>query len=221
LLGYVTQYSGGPNPAPGDMIPANQLVGALYPKRVDSVDTFRPAYDRQQAGSQYTQFTTAVWPNKVDGSGTANPGSYQKYGPTDIPAVQRCFDFGTSATPEFQDVNNYYYAISGYDVAAVQNENATTMRNEIHYALFWTGYTVPTDPCHPTSSETGNASDDPHQLGYSDPPETTVVTWDTYFRDIVGGVVQHTKKDIVLFIGGQAKPYDSAFMASESWKATP
>jgi len=218
LLGYVTQYQGGPNPTIGDMVPANAFVGALYPKRIDSLQTLRPAYDRLNPTQQYTMFTSAVWPNNVNGSGTSNPGSYQKYGPNDG-FVQRCFNPGGGQTP--YDVVNYYYSISGFDVATVPNESGSGNRNEIHYTLFWSGFTVPTDPCNPTSSETGNANDDPRQLGYFDPPETTVVTWDSNFRDYEGGAVQHSKKDIILFLGGSAKPYDSAFLAQESWKATP
>src|SRR5579862_4139609 len=44
LLGYVTLYTSGP--LTGQVIPVNQLVGALYSKRVDSIDTFRPSYLR-------------------------------------------------------------------------------------------------------------------------------------------------------------------------------
>lgn len=226
LLGYVTQYAGGPSPMPGDMIPANALVGALYPKRVDSLSTFQPAYDRLNAGQLYTTFTSAHWPTNVNGSSASNPGSYQRFGPTDqygnplSNQVQRCYNPGGGSMP--YDVPNYYYNISGYDVASVPiNANVPGPSYEIHYSLFWSADTVAFDPCNPTSQETGNASDDPRQLGYYDPPEATVVTWDANFRDYDNGQVAHTKKDIVLFLGGSAKPYDSAFMAAESWKATP
>jgi len=224
LLGYVTQYSGGPSPVLGDMIPANALVGALYPKRVDSLDTFRPAYDRPTAGTQYTGITTAVWPNQ-GGADSLYPASsgingVQKYGPSQ--QVQRCYNPGNGGTP--YAVSNYYYSISGYDAAIVPWEPGQgngTSRTEIHYSPFWSNYTVATDPCNPTSSETGSPSDDPRQLGYLDPPETTVVTWDSYFRDYQDGVVQRTKKDIVLFLGGSARPYDSAAVAAASWMVTP
>jgi len=222
LLGYVTQYAGGPYPQTSDMVPANTLVGALYPKRVDSLDTFRPAYDRLSAGQQYTMFTTAVWPNNVDGSNATNPGSYQRYGPTTTPGgfIQRCYSPGGGVVPV--DVPSYYYSVSGYDVATVPNENGQGSRQEIHYAPFWSAYTVPADPCNPIAGiETGSSQDDPRQLGYFDPPEATVVTWDANFRQYSDGQVEHIKNDIVLFLGGSAKPYDSAFMAVESWKATP
>ena len=224
LLGYVTQYSdGGPYPIQGDMVPANAVVGALFPKRIDNLEVFRPAYDRINAGQQYTMLSNGVWPNKVDGTHASNPNWYQKYGPTDG-YVQRCIETGVISRGgggSFSVPNNYY-TISGYDIATVPNENGSGKRNEIHYSLFWSGWTVPTDPCAPDpATEKGNALDDPRQLGYFDPPEATVVTWDSNFRDYENLEVQHTKKDIVLFLGGSAKPYDSAFMAQESWKATP
>jgi len=222
LLGYVTQYSGGPNPMAGDMIPANQVIGALFPKRVNSLETLRPAMDRIPAGGQYTQFTSATWPNKLGASATGDPSSFQRYGPLD-PSPQRCYNPGNGGT--IQPVANYYYNISGYDVATVPWEPSigpgTGSRSEIHYAPFWSGYTVAVNPCAPTNQETGSASDDPRQLGYSEPPGTTVVTWDSFFRDYSEGFVQHTKKDIVLFLEGNAKAYDSALVATQSWKVTP
>lgn len=221
LLGYVTLYSGGSTPmSTTDIIPANQLVGALYPKRVNSIDTFRPAYDRPQGANQYSQFTTAVWPNK-GGQDTLFPTAtgVQKYGPADG-NVQRCFNPGGGVIPTKADA--YYYAISGYDAAVVPNESGQGSRTEIHYAPFWSTWTVASDPCNPVAGqETGNAGDDPRQLGYLDPPESTVVTWDSYFRDYQGGVVQATKKDLVLFLNGTARPYDSAAVAVASWMVTP
>jgi hypothetical protein len=226
LLGYVTQYAGGPNPQVGDMIPANSLVGALYPKRVDSLSTFQPAYDRLNAGTLYTTFTSAHWPTKVDGTNASNSGSYQRYGPTDeypdgSNQVERCYNPGFGGTP--QAVPNYYYALSGYDVASTPiNPNVPGPSYELHYSLFWSAYTVAANPCSPIAGqETGSALDDTRQLGYYDPPEATVVTWDSNFREYDAGVPTHIKRDIVLFLGGSAKMYDSAFMAAESWKATP
>jgi prepilin-type N-terminal cleavage/methylation domain-containing protein len=223
LLGYVSTYSGAITPTSGDIIPANTLVFALFPKRVDSMDTFRPAYVRPPAGGQYTQVSSATWPNKVDGSSAVNPGSYQKYGPNDITAagtheVARCFNPGGGIAP--MTVVNYYYTISGYDIATLPQGSGVNVP-EIHYAPFWSAYTVPNDPCNPTSSEQGNANDDPRQLGYFDPPATTVVTWDSYFRQYAGGAVEETKSDIVLFLEGNAKMTDSVQVSSLSWKVGP
>lgn len=209
LLGYATLYNG------QAQIPANQLIGALYPKRIDSLETLRPAYNRATNGNFNSAISQAVWPNKA-ASGTANGTSNQRYGPTDGP-VLGCRN--GSATP------NYYYLISGYDVATVP-DGSGGKRVELHYAPFWSGWTVAADPCNPIPSttaggETGSASDDPRQLGYSDPPDTTVVTWDSYFRDYTNGVPDRVKNDIVLFLGGSARPYDSSQVWAQSWKVLP
>ncbi len=58
LLGYVTLYQSGPNA--GNVVPADQLKSYLYPKRVDSIRTFQPAY----AKFGLTDTTPAVWPNQ-------------------------------------------------------------------------------------------------------------------------------------------------------------
>jgi len=64
--------------------------------------------------------------------------------------------------------------------------------------------------------------DDPRQLIYSDPPDDTVITWDSWFRDYdIGNLPQHNKKDFVLFLGGGARTYDSAIIADRSWRVTP
>jgi len=225
LLGYVTTYSGD-SPSVGDIIPANQVVGALYPKRIDSLTTLQPAYDRIPAGGTYTSITQAVWPNKAPGGGSLYPNAPQKYGPTDVnnlgnSFVLSCNNPNNGNPADVTDVTNYYYTISGYDVATVPNETGGGQRIELHYAPFWSIYTVATDPCHPLSSETGNALDDVRQLGYSDPPETTVVTWDSFFRDYSGGTLTEDKKDIVLFLGGSARPYDSVLVDTMSWKVGP
>jgi hypothetical protein len=122
-------------------------------------------------------------------------------------------------------VDNYYYSISGYDVATVPNETGSSFRTEIHYSPFWTTKTVPDiaaigSPCN-LAGFNGDANDNPRQLGYLEPPEATVVTWNSFFRDYQGGDVSHTKKDMVLFLGGSAKPYDSAAVAVASWLVTP
>ncbi|AIE85769.1 type II secretion system protein [Fimbriimonas ginsengisoli] len=213
ILGYATSYSGG-TPSSGDVVPADQVKGALYPKRIDSLTTLRPAYVRPEGVKLEVDVTRAVWPPKLAATGSADPGAYQRFGPTDG-YIQRCEIDPNTGTKTATD--NYYYRISGYDAARVPN--GTTPRNELRYALFWSGYAVPLDPCNPDVS--GSAADDPRQLGYTDPPDTTVVTWDSYFREYSNGTVAHIKRDIVLFLGGAARPYDSAEVALKSWKVLP
>lgn len=221
LLGYVTLYTTGPNI--GQVIPADQIRSFLYSKRVDNVNTFKPSYNKLGM----TATTTAVWPeqdpraigsapimdNNGDGAITAlddDGCARQAFGPLDG-NVQRRLPDGTFVDAEF-------YALSGYDVAQVKTPTGT--RNEIHYALFWTKWGLNSDPggC----GGPGSSLDDPRQLGYNDPPEDTLVTWNTYFRDYTaGGTAVRDKRDIVLFLGGSSKVYDSLDVAERSWRVLP
>jgi len=214
LLGYADTYDG----TLTNVVPASKFAGALYPKRIDSLETLRPAFDRLATAVPFEQEVgTALWPNKA-GTGL----NAQKYGPND-PPVSRCVVNPLDATDRAV-VNNYYYRISGYDTGEVPSlANPLVKQNELRYTLFWTGYTVPDNPCNPGPSEQGSANDDPRQLGYFDPPESTVVTWDSWFREYDAGAAtpSHTKRDIVLFLGGSARMMDSFTVFNNSWKVMP
>ena len=213
LLGYVNTYSG--DPTAMDIMPANELKAALYSRRVESLRTFTPANEK----SRNDQITTAEWPPAdprtpgtapqldLNGDGTVtavddNAGARQANGP------------GTAVTrtvPGFGTINSRFYNISGYDTALVKIPGGGT-RRELRYALFWTGLGL----------TTGSPDDDPRQLGYTDPPENTVVTWNSYFRDYdAAGNVLRNRNDIVLFLGGSARPYDSTDLSERSWRVLP
>jgi hypothetical protein len=206
LLGYVNAYSG----SISNITPANLLVGPLYPKLANSISTFQPSLDRSTFGAANINLATsqANWPAKLN--------SLQRYGPTDG-YVLGCY--GEQGNPD-NPLPNYYYMISGYDVAQVPQAATGTNQVELHYTLFWSNLAVPADPCNPDVH--GSSADTPRQLGYSDPPETTVVTWDSFFRDpIQNGTIPNNKGDIVLFLGGSARPYPSQVIGSQSWQAMP
>lgn len=273
LLGYASLYETGPDA--GKIVPANQAISFMFPRRIDSMETLRPAMDRVDADPIYT---TAVWPNQdsratltapildlngdgvIDSSGVPDPsyagscavGTYtagcyydddpnarQAYGPTDevtrtISWSDYCSAFlnqnrdqtltntGGEATvrswqpctptpnpiPAPVAIPGYFYKVSGYDVGQVKEPDGST-RFELHYALFWTTWGV----------AGGNAHDDPRQLGYADPPDNTIVTWDSFFRDYDNNLPTRSKRDIVLTLGGGAKPVDSKDMSDLSWRA--
>lgn len=207
LLGYATGYMD-VVPSANDIVPADQVVSALYPKRVESLETFRPAYVRSESGSLNSQFKTAVWPSGDTNSTAGQPK--QRYGPET--QVTRC-DFNTNTV-----IPAYFYVVSGYDAAEVKTDGG---RNELRYAPFWTGYTVAANPCSPGSSEIGSGADDPRQLGYLDPPDSTVITWDSAFRDYTNGVLDRSKRDVVLFLGGSAKAYDSRAVYEQAYQVKP
>jgi len=212
LLGYVTTYQSGPQM--GQIIPANLLTAALYSKRVEAIDTFKPAYLRQPDSAFNTE-TTAVWPSGNTGGVTpascpASPASapcaLQAFGPADgFVSYDANNNIGVTGTP-FE-----YYTVSGYDTASVRS--TTGQRRELRYALFWSAYGL----------NAGSASDSLNQLGYSEPPETTVITWDSYFReyDATGAIVPGEKREIVLFIGGGARPFDSTVVFTNAWQTHP
>jgi prepilin-type N-terminal cleavage/methylation domain-containing protein len=240
LLGYVTLYMDdyqGMGATIGDIVPANQLgqvfngangpelfTSPLFPKRVNSINSFEPSLDSGSGSAFYTSIVNPVWPNgqlggvgndACTGSSPAANCNMQRYGQTQ--PVAWCYS-GDTATANSAPDPAYYYQISGYDVATVKTATGTV--NELHYSLWWTGYTVP-DQCNPSDS-LGSGSDNPRQLGYSEPPDSTVVTWDSWFRDYgTGNVPLHQKQDIVLFLAGDARPYDSANLASQAWQVNP
>jgi len=229
LLGYVTLYTSGPNA--GNVIPANALQSYLYPKRVPSFSDFKPAYNR--FGN--TEVTFAVFPNAdasavgsspiidLTGDGTLTAaddiaGSRQAYGPANgnvcYSPIVSAIAAGTLCTDPSAGVVQFYRA-SGYDVSEVPVAGGGR-RNELRYALFWTNFAIGTGS---PSYGVGNQSDDPRQLGYNDPPEDTVITWNTYYRDFTApGVPSSNRRDIVLLAGGAARPHSSKLLNDFSWR---
>src|SRR5579862_2451728 len=73
LMGYVNAYQSGgavtafPYPTSADVVPANVVQGALYPKRVDSLTTFQPALDKPSGSPLDNLFV---------GDGTSSPLVY-------------------------------------------------------------------------------------------------------------------------------------------------
>lgn len=225
ILGYASFYA----PALTQVIPADQLRTALYPKRIDSLQTTRPAFDR----FSMTDLIKARWPHKdsrqdgtapildLDGNGIIETGTNKD----DPPPARQAYDqslwfcTNTASCDKFstQTVADaaQFYAISGYDVAEVKEPPAGGPNSdvwELHYTLRWSSYSL----------GGGNRFDDPRQLIYSNPPDNTVVTWDSWFRDYDSGNLPiRAKKDFVLFLGGSTRPYDSAMISDRSWRVTP
>lgn len=215
LLGYVNTYSGDPMGA--DVIPAEQLRGALYSRRVESLKTFTPINER----ARNIDVTTAEWPNADPRAvGTAPQVDLTGDGvidaADDIAGARQAFGPGTTVqrpdpTAPGNMINARYYSISGYDTATVRLPGGGS-RRELRYTLFWTGLGV----------GSGGVNDDPRQLGYTDPPENTVITWNSYFRDYEGGGnVARNRNDIVLFLGGAARAFDARDVSERSWRVLP
>jgi prepilin-type N-terminal cleavage/methylation domain-containing protein len=226
LLGYITpyQYANGET-----VVPANLYRGALFPKRIDSLETIRGSQNRASADLM----VPGAWPpadnrptgtapdrdtngdgviNGIDDIGgarqaftnsyaNANNLNYYFFNPFALPSM------GSESDPG-SDVVGRFYAISGYDVAPVRYADGQTVY-ELHYTRFWTNLGM----------ANGGAIDDPRQLGYSEPPGDTVVTWNTFFRDYSNNQLTNGgSKDIVLFLNGSARPVDSRLMAERAWR---
>ena len=235
LLGYVGPYS---NVSGANALPPNSIKDALYPKRVDSLATFRPALHRIADNQGPTPFTpagaatgsnnlvvSAYWPNSLLFSATGNLTD-QRYGPADL-AHRVVQDPNDPTANGCQIVPNVYYKISGYDAAPILPNGATY---ETHYQLFWSANAVPdglggngtgTQGCGGLIGGTGSGTDTPRQLGYTDPPEDTVVTWNPFFRDYTNNTLMRTRGDLVLFLAGNARPMDSVDVANKSWAIRP
>lgn len=227
LLGYVDRYTTGPQS--GQVMPAEQITSALYPKRVRSLETFRPRPVRVPQNA----ITSAVWPEADPRAVGSAPivdtdGNNQVTSADDIAGARQAYtntdtvtrNPGLPAGPGNPAAE--YYQISGYDVA--QNPKSIGNRAnqwELRYALFWTNFSIGQG----AGFGAGSAFDDPRQLGYNDPPESTVITWNSYYRDFepsgVNRVPQRINRDIVLFLGGAARPYDSRKVWDYAWRVMP
>lgn len=214
LLGYVSTYSGDPEGT--DIVPADLTSGFLFPKRLDGIDSLRPAYARFSRRDVVNQ---AFWPQRDPRPAGSAPlmdlnGDGQINAADDPPQARQRFEsvkVQRLDTNTNREIDARFYALSGFDVARVPTSGGGD-RWELRYALFWTDYGL----------GNGNAQDDPRQLGYAEPPESTVVTWNSYFRDYqADGNPARTRRDLVLFLGGGAQPYDSRDVAERSWRIMP
>ena len=216
LLGYVTLYTSGPEV--GNVIPANLLNSYLYKDRVKTLSTFKPSYNN----SGFLDVTSAVYPNQdprgigtapvidLNGDGIIDKAddiaeARQAYGPGD---GNVCLGGGVIGTC-LSGIEAAYYSMSGYDVATVR-DSLGDVRTELRYTLFWTEYSLDLN---------GSAFDDPRQLGYAFPPDDAVITCNSYFREYdANNVPIPGNLEIVLYVGGSAKPYDSRVTFERSWR---
>jgi general secretion pathway protein G len=211
LLGYVTLYTSGPNM--GQVIPANALQGFLYSKRIQSIATLQPAFER----SSMVATTNAFWPgvSAPTFGACSTEGRLQAYDSDETGFVADSAITGNNIpTTNAPDALNFY-KVSGYDVAEAFGPSGLK-KPELRYTLFWTTWGLGVNGCG-----YGSGSDDPRQLGYDDPPETTVVTWNSYFREGTTVPPAPIKRDSVLFLGGSARMMDTRNVYDMAWGIRP
>ncbi len=229
LLGYATGYladnvtPGSAEPTMANIVPADQVPSPLFPKRVPGLATFQPSYNRGTTSGFNREFAPAVWPTVSDAFyGGGAPGQkLQRY--RSDSGASRCIDRngdGGFSSADNPPIPRMFYKLSGFDAATV--DNRVTARNELRYSLFFTGWSVAANPCETQANERGGSQDETRQVGYTDPPDTTVVTWDSFFREYDSlGKLPAGKREIVLFLGGSARPMDSRIVADQAWKVQP
>ncbi len=209
LLGYVTPYMSESMKS----IPPAEKIWGLYPRRVSNVEIYKPVTSR--AARNLSELTSARYPYK---NSLARLADQQAFGPEDGFVA-----YSNSPIKELPKKQNDpkvvgFYKVSGYDVAEVPILDPVTKKNrmELRYTRFWTKYAL---------QEGGSANDDPRQLGYANPPEDTVVTWDSYFRtwETKSGkkIPKDADNDIILFLSGSATLYNSRKLFEENWAAKP
>jgi hypothetical protein len=115
-----------------------------------------------------------------------------------------------------------FYQVDGYDVAPEPDASGVT-KYVIHYSLFWSGFGLGLCSCVSCpGGPSGAAGDSITQLGYVNPPDNTVITWDSYFRNYEANhQPEQVKRDVVLFLGGNAKMYDSHAVYENTFNISP
>ncbi|MBV6458019.1 MAG: hypothetical protein HONBIEJF_01141 [Fimbriimonadaceae bacterium] len=213
LFGYVNTYKDG-----STVMPIGEATGFLYPKRVVDWKAFQPAYNRFATNAT----TFAQWPAKdqravgsapqidLNGDGLIDSnddpaGARQRYGHESTGWVRP----DGSLTSD-QNEAARFYKVDGYDVTEVKlPDGSGQLRPELRYTRFWTEWGL----------GSGNTNDDPRQLGYSDPPDDTVVTWNSFFRELDDNDrPERVRRDMVLFLGGGTRNMDSRTVSEQSWR---
>ncbi len=222
LLGYVNFYQNG-----GGVIPADKVKSYLSPSRV-AVSNLNSTANNVST----SDLTTATWPNKdfslvgerpmLDLNGDRvvtsiddTPESRQVFGPSD-----GCFSGPSTVSQYCGNDSALFYTVGGYGIS--RNPYPHPMggafpQYELRYALFWTAA---------GASGVGGAADDPRQLGYNNPPDDTIITWNTWWREwesvsMVPGINMsptNGSRDMLLTVGGNSVNVPSRAMFARSWR---
>ncbi|MDQ2986676.1 MAG: prepilin-type N-terminal cleavage/methylation domain-containing protein [Armatimonadota bacterium] len=201
----------------------------LYRGRVKDIDTFKSV----EAIEQGDAVVQAYWPNidprangvpcnarqilgnelgACGGGATLGSGTFQTQavaGPDFVRYAQLGIDpfFLNGDAPS--DIAQMY-AWDTFDVARVRDPaNPTNSIYELRYALFWTLW----------GQQGGNSGDSTRQLGYHDPREDTIITWDSYFARFERGNATpiRGRDTMVLYLSGTVRNEDARDVWEQSW----
>jgi prepilin-type N-terminal cleavage/methylation domain-containing protein len=182
--------------------------GFLYKSRVDDVTVF---HSEAAPNAEMNQTVEACWPTRD--ARAQGPQETQFKGPGDrVIYTDLAFNFNPGPLNGQNPSDPVeFYAYDNYDIGPSLNPQCVSSdKYELRYILFWTTM----------GQQGGGPSDNQRQLGYRDPKEDTVVTWNTFFQDTDGSpaLPTRTKDTIVLMLSGTAKPVDGRQVYEQSWR---
>lgn len=184
--------------------------GFIYKSKLNDITAF---HSEGNPASDESATVQACWPNGDPRAASLGPNEQQFKGPGDLVTyTDLAWNFNPAPlNGQSPSAAAEFYAYDNYDVAPSLNPNCASPDGfELRYILFWTVM----------GQQGGGPSDNQRQLGYRDPREDTIVTWNTFYQDTSGSPAQPTTSPdtIVLMLSGQAKPHNGRDVYDRSWR---
>ena len=182
--------------------------GFLFRQRVKDIATF----GGELSEAKKDDTVQACWPTK-DARAGGDPAEEQFKGPGDLMLYEDIspgFDPGP-LNGQSPSQPAEYYAYDIYDTAPTLNPACVSAdKREVRYTLFWTAM----------SHGGGGSTDNPRQLGYTDPKDDAVVTWNTFFQEVDSStnIPKHTRSTLVLLLNGSVLTADGKDVFDRSWR---
>jgi prepilin-type N-terminal cleavage/methylation domain-containing protein len=182
--------------------------GFLFKSRIDDISVF---HSKAATISDEDVTVQACWPTQD--ARASGPQETQFKGPGDL-VIYTDLAYNFNPAPlngQSPDDPVEFYAYDNYDIGPSFNPNCASPDGfELRYVLFWTTM----------GQQGGGPSDNQRQLGYPDPKEDTIITWNNFFQDTEGSPQQpkRSKDTIVLMLNGTAKPMDGRDVYERSWR---
>lgn len=203
----------------------NVRRGFLYRSRIKDVTTFASVLANQPRNAE---ITNVVWPHldprPLAGGETCDTrqwfGRPLAWDQSGCPGMQDVVRYNQIGYNSLLGINNdmvtdpaRFYPWDTYDTApSIDKDAMNNPLRELRYTLFWTKL---------AQVSGGGPNDNPRQLGYDDPRDDTVVTWNTYYQDVTNGtpnLPRNTRSAVVLFLNGTVRVVDARDVYERSWR---